>query len=210
MSFQEAVQTSTATQDLLPQEAIFKFTYNLPCLHFVYYYNDFLKAKVIFGGWGIMREINLDLGFILIAWIFVMRPQNIFSLGVSGKYDDEEWWTLLRTWQLVVSVGGLILMERGLNTTSAMSPELLEHHLGGDVVEQRFRLCLCLCQTSYSVAWLPPRWCLWATLQVRKCSNFEVIIRSFTENCVGKWGVCYSIGPLGLSLDGLDRALCIF
>ena len=35
----------------------------------------------------------------------------------------------------MVSVGGLILTERGLNTTSAMSPELLEHHLGG-VLEQ--------------------------------------------------------------------------
>ena len=45
----------------------------------------------------------------------------------------------------MVSVGGLILMERGLNTTSAMSPELLEHHLGV-VVEQLFRLGLC--QTS--------------------------------------------------------------
>ena len=146
MSFQEAVQTSCATQDLLPPEAIFKFTYSLSCSHFVYY-SDFLKAKVIFGGWEIVRDITLGLGFIIIAWIFVMRPQNIFSLGVSCKYDDDEWWTLLRTWQLVVSVGGLILMERGLNTTSAMSPELLEHHLGG-VLEQLFRLCLCLCQTS--------------------------------------------------------------
>ena len=64
MSFQEAVQTSSATQDLLPPEAIFKFTYSLSCSHFVYYYSDFLKAKVIFGGWGIVRDINLDLGFI--------------------------------------------------------------------------------------------------------------------------------------------------